>query len=135
MYTGPPIHDDRCMQDTYSDPTTHHTFRRSNGPVGGVLAGLGHKLGIDATLLRVGTAVAAFLLGPFVVLTYLAAWWLVPVDESLPTSQHPGSVPKMLVGIVAAIIAVQIAFGLITSLPLGWMIVAGVAVYWFFIKD
>lgn len=120
---------------SYSDPSTRQPLRRSRGPVGGVLSGLGHTFGIDANILRVATATAAFLLGPFVVLAYLVAWMLVPVDERLTESERPASVPKVLIGVVAAIIAIQIVFGVITSIPLGWAIVGGIALYWFFIKD
>lgn len=123
------------MYDTYSDPATHQPFRRSKGPVGGVLAGLGRTLGVNANLLRLGIAAAAFVFGPFVLLTYLIAWTLVPVDDSLLISERPASAPKVLIGIVAAIIAIQFVFNLVTSLPFGWMVVGGAALYWFFIKD
>lgn len=129
------------MQDTYtsssstSTSSTRRPLRRSNGPVGGVLSGLGNKIGVDANLLRVATVLGALVSGPLVLIAYLAAWMFVPVDETLPASQRPSSAPRTLLYIVGAIIAIQFAFGVVTNLPIGWMIIAGIGVYWFFVKD
>ena len=125
------------MPDTYTSSTssTHQSLRRSNGPVGGVLAGLGNKIGVDANLLRVATVLGALVLGPLVLVAYLAAWMFVPVDETLPASQRPSSAPRTLLYIVGAIVAIQFAFGVVTNLPIGWMILTGIGVYWFFIRD
>lgn len=122
------------MQDTLNSNATT-SLRRRSGPVGGVLSGIGHSVGVDATVLRVGTAIAGLVLGPVIVLAYLGAWMLIPVDESLPSSQRPSSVPRVLLGVVAAIIAIQVVFGLITSLPFTWLVLGGIAAYWLFIKD
>ena len=77
----------------------------------------------------------ALVAGPLVLIGYLAAWVLVPVDQTLPAGQRPSSAPRALMYLVAAIVAIQIAFGLVTNLPIGWMLLTGIAVYWFFVKD
>jgi len=137
MYAGPTFGEDGLMQDTStaSRTSTHQPLRRSHGPVGGVLSGIGNKVGVDANLLRIATVLAAIISGPLVLVAYLAAWMLIPVDERLPANQRPTSAPRALIYVVGAIIAIQFVFGVLTSLPIGWMLLAGVAIYWFFIKD
>ena len=100
-----------------------------------MLAGLSRSLGVDANLLRVVTVVAALFAGPAVLLAYLVGWLVMPVDEALPSHERPSSAPGALLVIVGAIIAIQITFGLITNLPFTWIVIAGIAGYWFFIRD
>lgn len=52
--------------------------------IAGVLGGLGEVLDVDPTLLRLGFVFLAFFTGllPFLV-TYLVAWWLLPLDRDL----------------------------------------------------
>ena len=103
--------------------------------VGGVIAGLANTTGIDTTLLRVGTALAAVVLGPVMVLAYLGAWLLMPVDKSVPESERPSSVPMAILAVVAAIVAFQIVVGLVTNLPFTWIVLGGIAAYWLLIRD
>jgi len=124
------------MQDTLSSNSTAiKPLRRRPGPIGGVLAAVAHKTDINANLLRFGTIVAGTFAGPLVVVAYLAAWLLMPVDTSYPVSEQPGPAPKAVLGVVAAVVAIQVLFGLITSLPFTWIAVAVIAAYWFFFRD
>ena len=51
---------------------------RSNGKLMGVCSGVARSTGTDITLVRIGTLLALFLLGPITILLYLAAGWLAP---------------------------------------------------------
>jgi phage shock protein PspC (stress-responsive transcriptional regulator) len=123
------------MQDTLNPNPTSTKFRRRPGVVGGVIAGLANTTGIDTTLLRVGTALATVVLGPVMVLAYLGAWLLMPVDKSVPESERPSSVPMAILAVVAAIVAFQIVVGLVTNLPFAWIVLGGIAAYWLLIRD
>lgn len=109
-------------------------FRRHDGPVGGVAAGLGRTLGVEAGFVRLIFAAAAILMGPIVVAAYVGLWYLMPVDQSVPLEHQPDSPPIALIVILALIfglgIVFDIAFGLVslvTSVP-GW-IALGVLVF------
>lgn len=103
---------------------------RGPGFVGGVCAGLSRSWSVDATVLRLGAAVGALFLGPLVVLAYLVAWLAIPADHTLAPSERPPLVPKVLVWALVAIVGAQIAFGLITSLPIRWFAVGALATWW-----
>lgn len=51
------------------------------GLVGGVLAGLGARMGIDPVVLRVAFAIAAVASGGLALLAYLVAWAAIPATE------------------------------------------------------
>ena len=51
---------------------------RSNGKLMGVCAGVARATGADVTLVRIGTVLTLFILGPLTILLYLATVWLAP---------------------------------------------------------
>jgi signal transduction histidine kinase len=57
-------------------PPLHRDTQR--GMVGGVLAGLGARIGIDATVLRVAFVIAAVATGGLALLGYVVAWAAIP---------------------------------------------------------
>lgn len=129
------------MNDT-TFTSTHHSnkvsgtrppLRRTTGPVGGVAAGLAHTFNVPATGMRMALAAATIFTGGAIVLAYIVAWMLIPVDDMLLESEKPASVPGALLAIIAALIAIQIVFGLITNLPLGWMAVGALGL-WFYLR-
>jgi phage shock protein PspC (stress-responsive transcriptional regulator) len=66
------------MTNTTSTPSTAKTLHRSdNRAVGGVCAGIAEYLGIDTTLVRIGTAVLVLFGGSGLPL-YLVAWVVMP---------------------------------------------------------
>ena len=52
--------------------------------IGGVAGGLGHHLGIDPTLVRVGFVFAALISGGAAAIAYLALLAVVPSDDDAP---------------------------------------------------
>lgn len=49
--------------------------------IAGLCGGLAEMFDIDPTLVRLGVVLACFITGVIpVVLTYLVAWWLVPIQ-------------------------------------------------------
>lgn len=123
------------MQNSPYATASPSKFRRSDGPVGGVAAGLAHTFGIEAGYLRLAFAVAAIVMGPIAVAAYVGLWYLMPVDQSVPLEHRPDSPPIALVIILALMFGLgfvfDFAFGLaslVTSIP-GWtIIVVGVIV-------
>ena len=61
-----------------------------NGIVGGVLAGVAERLGIDPLLLRIAFVVVTIATAGFALVGYLAAWVLVP---AAPDSDAPPASP------------------------------------------
>ena len=51
---------------------------RSNRKLMGVCSGVARSTGADVTLVRIGTLLTLFLLGPITLLHYFAAGWLAP---------------------------------------------------------
>ena len=51
---------------------------RSNGKLMGVCAGVARATGADVTLVRIGTLLTLFILGPITLLLYLATGWVAP---------------------------------------------------------
>lgn len=130
------------MNDTTFSSTHHGTdnstprppLRRTTGPIGGVAAGLAHTLNVPAVAVRFALAAATIFSGGAVVLGYLIAWWLIPVDDTLLESERPATAPRALLGVVGAIIALQVIFGLMSSTPIGWLAIGGLATWWFMRK-
>ncbi len=54
-----------------------------NGWLGGVCAGFGRALNIDARFLRAGIVIAAVFFPKIVIAAYLVAWILLPVQEDI----------------------------------------------------
>jgi signal transduction histidine kinase len=64
--------------------------------VGGVLAGIGARTGIDPDVLRVGFIVAAVASGGLALLAYLVAWAALPAEGSASSALAlPGRLPKV----------------------------------------
>jgi phage shock protein PspC (stress-responsive transcriptional regulator) len=93
-------------------------FRRLGGPLGGVAAGVANTFGVSTALVRLGLVLATLIFGVPIVVAYVALWYLLPVDRSVPVDQRPDRPPLMLVIILALIIGLgavfDLAFGLIS---------------------
>jgi phage shock protein C len=51
---------------------------RSNSKLMGVCAGVARATGADVTLVRIGTLLSLFLIGPVTILLYFATAWVAP---------------------------------------------------------
>lgn len=71
------------MKSRLSKPLFRDTL---NGYIGGVCAGLGHFLGIDAIWVRIFFVVISFILFPFNVLAYIIFW--IVVKDAVTTNQR-----------------------------------------------
>ncbi len=123
------------MQNPSFATATPTKFRRHDGPVGGVAAGLGHTFGIEAGYLRLAFTVAAILMGPIIVAAYVGLWYLMPVDQSVPVEHRPDSPPIALVIILALMFGLgfvfDFAFGvlsLVSAIPF-WAVIAVGAIW------
>lgn len=56
------------------------TRSQSDKMVGGVLSGLARHYGLDLTWLRIGVVLASFITGGIVVLSYIAAMFIIPAE-------------------------------------------------------
>ena len=103
--------------------------------IGGVAGGIGRYFGVDPTLVRIGF-VALVLLGGTGLVVYAAALLLVPLEE-----EAGGAPPKtstaLVIAIAVALLLVGVVFGFgfgfaLTGalVPLGFLALAGLAVYW-----
>lgn len=127
--------DDTTFGSPFTQSDTRPPLRRVSGPIGGVTAGIARTFGVPVMGVRLVWAGLAFFAGPIAVIAYLLAWMMIPVDESLPISDQPASVPRPLLYIVGAIVAIQVVSGVIGSMPMGWIAVAAVAAWWFFFRN
>jgi phage shock protein PspC (stress-responsive transcriptional regulator) len=106
--------------------------------LGGVAGGIGKYFGIDPTLVRIGL-VALALFGGTGLIVYAAALLLVPLDDE--TASAGVSAPRdrnVAIGLVIAFVLVCIVIGggfgfaLGGALaPIGFLALAGLAVWWF----
>ncbi|WP_405350076.1 PspC domain-containing protein [Nonlabens sp. Asnod3-H03] len=71
------------MKSRFSRPLFRDTL---NGYIGGVCAGLGHFLGIDAIWVRIFFVVISFISFPFNVLTYIIFW--IVAKDAVTTNQR-----------------------------------------------
>ncbi len=106
-------------------------LRRANGStLGGVASGIARYYGLDVTLVRVLFLVAV-VFGGFGFFAYLAGWALIPPDH------HPdprpvvlnGGLGALIVGALAGMAAVSVAFGAGGGWALGPAILIGVGLY------
>jgi signal transduction histidine kinase/phage shock protein PspC (stress-responsive transcriptional regulator) len=113
------------------------------GLVGGVLAGLGSRAGIDPVILRVAFVVAAVATGGLILLAYLVAWAALPAaGGEAPPLARLGRVPRLranwrvAVGVGLLTLSVLLAFrqlGIWWSDALVWPLVLaafGAALLW-----
>jgi phage shock protein PspC (stress-responsive transcriptional regulator) len=103
--------------------------------VGGVCGGIGRYFGIDPTLVRIGF-VALALLGGTGLIVYAAALLLVPLDKAdAPAATMPPD-RTMAIGLIVAFVLVCVVggfgfgFGGGALVPIGFLALAGLAVWW-----
>jgi signal transduction histidine kinase/phage shock protein PspC (stress-responsive transcriptional regulator) len=110
--------------------------------IGGVCAGLGRRLGIDPTLVRVGAVVITVATAGFGVVAYCLAWLVIPADRGadearrgVPRWAHPANW-KVAAGIgmlCLSLLLVLRELGIWWSDALAWPLVlaaTGVALLW-----
>jgi phage shock protein PspC (stress-responsive transcriptional regulator) len=104
--------------------------------VGGVCGGIGRYFGIDPTLVRIGF-VALALLGGTGLVVYAAALLLVPLDKAdAPAATMPPD-RTLAIGLLVAFVLIGVvlggfgfAFGGGALVPVGFLVLAGLAVWW-----
>lgn len=126
-------------------PVQREPLRRDpdDGIVGGVLAGIGIRLGVDATALRVAFVVLTILTGGALLIAYALAWALLPTPDgatgiSLPRLARGGGGRRWQLGLGAAllVLAALLVFrelGIWWSDGLVWPLVllaGGIALLW-----
>jgi phage shock protein PspC (stress-responsive transcriptional regulator) len=131
------------MSAATESSATRAPLRRDpqNGIVGGVLAGLGVRIGIDPVILRIGFVIGAVLSGGLVILAYVVAWAAIPAEgEASGATRYP--LPKVrsdwrvATGVGLLVLSIMLAFrelGVWWSDALAWPLVLaafGAALLW-----
>jgi phage shock protein PspC (stress-responsive transcriptional regulator) len=63
--------------------TNERLFRsRTDRVWGGVLGGMGHYIGIDPLLLRIGYVLSTVITAGIAAIGYLLLWWLIPEENN-----------------------------------------------------
>ena len=117
------------------DPGPRRLTRSSRDRmVGGVCGGIGRHFGIDPTLIRIGF-VALALFGGTGLIVYGAALLLVPLDDEAVVDQTPRD-RTLAIAIIVALVIVGLTLGGFgfffggALVPLGFLVIAGLAVWW-----
>ncbi len=103
--------------------------------IGGVSGGIGRYFGIDPTLVRIGF-VALALLGGTGLIVYAAALLLVPLDDETAASTSTSRDRNLALGLFIAFIVIGLGLGGFglgfggALVPLGFIALAGLAVWW-----
>ena len=103
--------------------------------VGGVSGGIGRYFGIDPTLVRIGF-VALALLGGTGLIVYAAALLLVPLDDETAASPATSRDRNLALGLLIAFVVIGLGLGGFglgfggALVPLGFIALAGLAVWW-----
>jgi phage shock protein PspC (stress-responsive transcriptional regulator) len=103
--------------------------------IGGVAGGIGRYFGVDPTLVRIGF-VALALLGGTGLIVYAAALLLVPLDEEEAAAPKAPRDRAMAIGIAVSLIIAGLIFGSFgfvfagALVPLGFLVLIGIAVWW-----
>jgi phage shock protein PspC (stress-responsive transcriptional regulator) len=104
--------------------------------LGGVCAGLGRYFDLDPIILRIG-AVVLVLVGGAGLVAYLAAWLLIPSEDS-STDRMEGRNRWLVIGGIVLLVCVSWPFllggGVLVAgfgIPLALLVGAGVLVWWF----
>jgi len=118
------------------DPGPRRLTRSSRDRIiGGVGGGMGRYFGIDPTLVRIGF-VALALLGGTGLVVYAAALLLVPLDDEAADAPRSARDRGVAIGVAVALIIAGLVFGSFGFLfggalvPLGFLVLAGLAVWW-----
>jgi phage shock protein PspC (stress-responsive transcriptional regulator) len=118
------------------DPGPRRLTRSSRDRIiGGVGGGIGRYFGIDPTLVRIGF-VALALLGGTGLIVYAAALLLVPLDDEGAGAPRTARDRGVAVGVAVALIIAGLVFGSFgfvfggALVPLGFLVLAGLAVWW-----
>jgi phage shock protein PspC (stress-responsive transcriptional regulator) len=120
-------------------PPAPRRFERSSRDriIGGVCGGLGRYFAIDPMLVRIGF-VALALLGGTGLVVYAAAILLVPNDGEVEASPTSARDRMIVAGVAIALTIVGFSLGLFGGLgfggaivPVAFLTLAGLAVYWF----
>jgi phage shock protein PspC (stress-responsive transcriptional regulator) len=118
------------------DPGPRRLTRSSRDRIiGGVGGGIGRYFGIDPTLVRIGF-VALALLGGTGLVVYAAALLLVPLDDEDAGTPRTARDRGVAIGVAVALIVAGLVFGSFgfvfggALVPLGFLVLAGLAVWW-----
>jgi phage shock protein PspC (stress-responsive transcriptional regulator) len=124
-----------------ADPAHPRRLTRTSADrmLGGVCGGIGRYFGIDSTLVRIGF-VALALLGGTGLIVYAAALLLVPLDNAAASGLSSSSAAprdrNMAIGLLIAFVVVGLSLGGFglgfggALVPLGFIALAGLAVWW-----
>jgi len=129
---------------TGSQPAAHARLRRDprHGIVGGVLAGLGTRIGVDPVVLRIGFVIGAILSGGLLLLAYVVAWAALPAEGQASGAAMRYRLPKVrsdwrvATGVGLLVLSILLAFrelGIWWSDALVWPLVLaafGAALLW-----
>jgi phage shock protein PspC (stress-responsive transcriptional regulator) len=120
-----------------SDPGPRRLTRSSSDRIiGGVAGGVGRYFGIDPTLVRIGFFALA-LLGGTGLVVYAAALLLVPLDDETAGAPRTARDRGVAIAVAAALIVAALVFGSFgfvfggALVPLAFLALAGLAVWWF----
>jgi phage shock protein PspC (stress-responsive transcriptional regulator) len=103
--------------------------------IGGVSGGIGRYFGVDPTLVRIGF-VALALLGGTGLIVYAAALLLVPLDEEGAAAPSSPRDRVLAISLAIGLIIAGLIFGSFgfffggALVPLGFLVLVGVAVWW-----
>lgn len=120
-------------------PAPRRLLRSSTDRVlGGVCGGLARYFDIDPVLVRV-VAVVLVLFGGLAIPVYLACWLLIPSDDAADTPRTGGQRAAIVAGVIVLVIAAGsllpfhhgfFGWGGWFFVPLAWLALAGVLVWW-----
>ena len=119
-------------------PPAPRRFERSSSDrlIGGVAGGLGRYFGVDSTLVRIALVVLTMFAGTGL-LVYAAALVLVPNDDDVPETPASRRDRYLVAGVAVVLVIVGLSIGAFGGLgagdaivPLAFLTIAGLAVYW-----
>ncbi len=118
------------------DPGPRRLTRSSKDRMlGGVAGGIGRYFGIDPTLVRIGL-VALALFGGTGLVVYAAALMLVPLDDATASAETASRDRTLAIGMLVAFVVACVTLGSFgfflggALVPLGFLALAGLAVWW-----